>query len=566
MTAKINIAGAAPTQLKWTGLNWPEHEAVVKKLQVRIAKAVKVNRWGKVKALQRLLTSSFSAKVLAVRKVTQNKGKNTPGVDGIIIRTPVEKAKAVSLLKRRDYQPKPLRRVYIKKKNGKLRPISMPTIFDRAMQQLYYLALSPISETTSDTNSYGFRPERSCADAIAQTFNVLGRQDAAQWIMEGDIKGCFDHISHEWMLENICMDKTILEKWLKAGYIETKRLFPTRSGTPQGGIISPCLSNFVLDGIDKLLDKNFGKERSGINFVRYADDFIVTAKTKEMLEERIKPLITCFLKERGLELSEDKTKITHIYDGFDFLGQNVRKYPAGKTGMKILIKPSKDNVKTFLKKMRDVIRNSGSITVADMIKMLNLKIRGWVNYHRSIVAKATFSKVDHEIWIALWRWAIRKHPTKSKSWIMKKYHEQQGLRNYCFYGKEKLSNGTTVQHNLLKATDTPIIRHIKIRKEANIYDPNFVEYYEARKSAKMINSNTGKGTMVALLQRQSYKCVCCGESIYSWSKWMIHLLTNRLKGGDYRISNLCIIHSYCHRVGFANGFVYKLPVISNRSG
>jgi RNA-directed DNA polymerase len=436
MTANINIAGAAPTQLKWTGLKWPEHQAVVKKLQVRIAKAVQENRYGKVKALQRLLTTSFSAKILAVRKITQNKGKNTPGVDGVIAKTPGEKAKLVKQLKRCNYKPKPLRRIYIQKKGGnKVRPISIPTILDRCYQQIYYLALSPISETTSDANSYGFRPERNCADAIEQAFKVLATKRAPCWILEGDIKGCFDNISHEWMLNNICIDKTILKKWLKAGYVETKKLFPTHKGTPQGGIISPCLSNFVLDGMEKLLDDNFGKRRSGINLIRYADDFIITAKTKEILEEGIKPLLMGFLKERGLELSEKKTRITHIDEGFDFLGQNIRKYPESKNKSKLLIKPSKDNVKTFLKNIRSKIHKSRSMTQGVLIGILNPMIRGWTNYHKSVVSKATFSKIEHEIWESLWRWAKRRHPKKGIKMGVQEILHPTGTQKLLFQHK-----------------------------------------------------------------------------------------------------------------------------------
>ena len=566
MNAIRKLACAAPTQLKWTDLNWPAHEAVVKKLQVRIAKAVKERRFGKVKALQRLLTTSFSAKVLAVRKITQNKGKNTPGVDGILVKSPGQKAALVHQLKRRDYHPKPLRRVYIKKKNGKLRPLSIPTIFDRAMQQLHYTAISPISETTSDANSYGFRPERNCADAIEQIFIMLSSRNSASWIMEGDIKGCFDNISHQWMLDNICTDKTILNKWLKAGYIETKRLFPTHQGTPQGGIISPCLSNFVLDGIEKLLDDHFGKRRIGINFVRYADDFIVASKSKELLEQRIKPLLMAFLKERGLELSLEKTKIAHINDGFDFLGQNVRKYPAGKNRMKLLIKPAKDNVKTFQKKIREVIRNSGTMATVALIRRLNPIIRGWANYHRSVVSKATFGKVDSDIWRSLWKWAIRRHPTKPRKWTMKKYFIQNGLRNYCFYAKEKRGKESFVQRNLFRASDLPIIRHVKIRSRANLFEPSYEEYFEARKSAKIKNSKTGFKLIVSLLKKQSNECNCCGEYISTKHHWKIHLLTSRLKGGDYNNNNLCIIHDKCHRNGFELGFVYKLPVTPKRCG
>jgi RNA-directed DNA polymerase len=567
MTANINIAGAAPTQLKWTGLNWSEHNAVVKKLQVRIAKAVQENRYGKVKALQRLLTTSFSAKVLAVKKVTQNKGKNTPGVDGVLARTPSEKTKLVKQLKRRNYKPKPLRRIYIQKKTGnKKRPISIPTIYDRCQQQLHYMALIPISEATSDANSYGFRPERNCADAIAQAYICLGQGSASGWVLEGDIRGCFDNISHEWMLNNICMDKVILKKWLKAGYVETRKLFPTHKGTPQGGIISPCLSNLVLDGMEKMLKDKFGKRRLGINLIRYADDFIATARTKEMLTEKIKPLLTGFLEERGLELSEEKTKITHINEGFDFLGQNIRKYPAGMNRRKLLIKPAKDNVKTFLKNIRNKIRNSGSMTQADLIRTLNPIIRGWVNYHKTVVSKATFSKIDHEIWCALWRWAKRKHQKKGNKWVFRKYFTQQGLRNYCFYAIQKRKKGKAKEYNLVKAADKPIIRHIKIRCKANIFNPEHEEYFEARKSAVMTKSKTGSEMVYALFKKQVYKCVCCGKGISSTHRWIVHRITSRLKGGDYKMSNLCIIHDLCHRLGFKNGFVYKLPVISNRSG
>ncbi len=564
MTASINIAGAAPTQLKWTGIKWPEHEAVVKKLQVRIAKAVKAGRHGKVASLQRLLTTSFSAKVLAVRKVTQNKGKNTPGVDGIIARGNTQKAALVQQLTRRGYQPKPLRRIYIKKKDGKkLRPLSIPTILDRCQQQLHYQSLLPVSETTSDIVSYGFRPERSCADAIEQTFNNLAKRHSAKWILEGDIKGCFDNISHNWMLANISMDKVILRKWLKAGYIETKKLFPTKAGTPQGSIISPCLSNLVLDGMDNLLDEHFGKQRKGINLVRYADDFIITGSTKEILEDRIKPLLREFLKERGLELSDGKTRITHIREGFDFLGQNIRKYPSGKKE-KLLIKPSKDNVKTFLKKIRNHIRNSGMLTQSDLIGLLNPMIRGWANFHKSVVSRTTFEKVDHEIWWCLWKWAKRRHPNKGSKWVMNKYFHTTELKQFCFGSRIKFKDGTIGYFDLTKTTGIAIIRHIKIRNQAELYDPEYEEYFEKRRSAKMMQSKTGKHTIISLLKRQLNKCMCCGADIFMRHNGIVHLTTSRLKGGDYKISNLCMIHYSCHKYGFRSGFVYKLPANSNR--
>jgi len=284
--------------------------------------------------LQRLLTCSFSGKALAVKRVTENQGKRTPGVDGVRWATPAARLKAIGSLHRRGYRPLPLRRVYIPKANGKQRPLGIPTMKDRAMQALYLLALEPVAETNGDPNSYGFRRERSTADALQQCFNALGRGKSASWILEGDIKGCFDHISHDWMLRQVPTDKPVLQKWLKAGYVENRSRFPTEAGTPQGGIISPTLANLTLDGLEPLLAQHFpdAKWKAGkrwtpkVNLVRYADDFIITGDSQELLEQEVRPLVEQFLKDRGLTLSPDKTRITHISEGFDFLGQNLRKY------------------------------------------------------------------------------------------------------------------------------------------------------------------------------------------------------------------------------------------------
>ena len=320
--------------LNWESINWETASAYVRKLQMRIVKAQKEGHISKVKSLQWLLTHSFYAKALAVRRVTSNRGKNTPGVDHELWKTPQAKFNAIAKLNRRGYQPQPFRRVYIPKKNGKMRPLSMPTMTDRAMQTLYKFALEPIAETYADPNSYGFRVGRGTHDAIEQCFTDLNKGKSPEWILEGDIKGCFDHISHEWLMENIPMDTQILGKWLKSGFVETGRIFPTEEGTPQGGAISPTLMNMTLDGLERILRERFPARRKvngetvfdKVNFVRYADDFIVTGTNPEILRNEVMPLIGAFLKERGLQLSEEKTLITHVNDGFDFLGQNVRKY------------------------------------------------------------------------------------------------------------------------------------------------------------------------------------------------------------------------------------------------
>jgi len=403
--ATVQTVGAISSEAaEWFAIDWPSVYRNVRRLQVRIVKAMKKNRWNKVKALQRRLTHSYSGKVLAVRRVTENNGKRTPGVDRIIWKTPEDKTKAVHNLRRREYQPQTLRRVHIPKKSDRnaKRPLGIPTMLDRSQQALHLLALDPVVETTADKNSYGFRQQRSCADAIAQCFITLAPAPGTQWILEGDIKACFDKISHDWLLANVPMDRTILQKWLKSGYMDKHVLHETTEGTPQGGIISPALANCALDGLERLLQEKFpqqkrfkslGGKTASVNFIRYADDFVITSKSKEILEGEVKPLVEQFLQKRGLELSPKKTVITHVEKGFDFLGQNVRRYPNGK----LLIKPSKKNVKTFLGGIRKTIKAALGMSAADLIHKLNPKIRGCANYHRHVVSQRTFVRVDHEI-------------------------------------------------------------------------------------------------------------------------------------------------------------------------
>lgn len=399
----------------WKQINWQKAQAYVKKLQNRIVKAQQEGRHGKVKSLQWLLTHSFYARALAVKRVTENKGNKTAGVDHQLWTTPKQKFDSIFKLKRKNYQPSPLKRIYINKKNGKKRPLSIPTMLDRAIQTLYKFALEPIAEITADPNSYGFRPKRCVQDAIEQCFSDLGKTKSAKWILEGDIKGCFDNISHDWILKNIPLDKKLLKKWLRSGYIETKRLFPTEKGTAQGSPISPTICNMVLDGLERaLLEKYHKTKKQGkayfpkVNFVRYADDFIVTGESKELLEEGVLPIIREFLRERGLELAEDKTVITHVNDGFDFLGCNVKWYKD-----KLLIKPSDKNYKAVITKIRGIIKVNPTLKQSLLIRTLNPIIRGWVNFQKHNVSAKVFERLDYDIWKSLWRWCKRRHPKKS---------------------------------------------------------------------------------------------------------------------------------------------------------
>lgn len=479
------LIGASSARVKtWTVINWRTVEAHVRRLQLRIAKAIKIRCYGRAKSLQWLLTHSFFAKLLAVRRVTQNSGKNTPGVDRIVWRTPTQKMQAVEALKRRGYSPQPLRRIYIPKKSGKLRPLGIPTMTDRSQQALYLLALEPLADILADKNSYGFRPKRSTHDAIEQCFKILVKKHSSQWILEGDIKSCFDKISHDWLIKYVRMDKEILKKWLKAGYVENNTFHRSVEGTPQGGIISPTLANIALDGLEVAIEKIVRREEK-VHLVRYADDFIVTAASKEVLECKVKPVIIDFMKGRGLKLSFEKTKITHIDEGFDFLGFNARKY-----GGKLLIKPAKKEIKSFLDDIRRTVETMRAVKTEDLIKYLNVKIQGWVNYYKHCVAKATFNYIDNSIFWILWRWAKRRHPNRGTSWIRKRYYTNSGLRKWCFYSKMRA--GKEKSHILLTlAQHTKIRRYVKVRAEASPYDPDFKEYFIKREREKMRNRIAG---------------------------------------------------------------------------
>ena len=471
-------AGAPVDDAKrWKSIDWKEARRQVRRLQVRIAKAVKENRWNKVKSLQFLLTHSFYAKLLAVKRVTSNRGKNTPGVDGVLWISARAKWRAACSLRRRGYTPLPLRRIYIPKKNGKKRPLSIPVMKDRAMQALYKLALAPVAETTADRNSYGFREGRSCADATQAAFNALSKPNSATWVLEADIVGCFDNISRDWLLDNIPMDKVVLGKWLEAGYVENGVSYPTRKGAPQGGIISPTLSNMTLDGLEEAV-RSAVPRRNRVNFVRYADDFIITGKSKRLLNTKILPVVEAFLADRGLALSKEKTVITYIRRGFTFLGQTFQKH-----GRTLHITPAKEGVLALIRKVGAIIKKHVGAPMTVLIKKLNESLRGWANYHRHVVSSEAFSRIDTYVYEQLWRMLRKRHSNKSGKWLVKKYWTASG-RDHVFAVRFKTAKGKVKVYQVIRTCAIGIKRHIKIKADANPYDPEYGAYFWNRRNKK----------------------------------------------------------------------------------
>lgn len=462
---------------QWETLNWEQIKYEVNRLQTRIAKAIAKGENSKAKRLQYLLTHSFSAKAYAVKKVTTNKGKNTSGIDKKLWSTHASKMKATLLLNTGKYRAKSLRRVYIDKKGKKKkRPLGIPTMYDRAMQTLYALALEPIAETTGDSVSFGFRKGRSAKDACEQLFCVLARKCSPKWILEGDIKGCFDNINHEWLLDNIPMDKRIMKQFLKSGYIHHGHLFPTEIGSPQGGAISSIYANMTLDGLEKLIQDKYHRNSKGnienhyraktkVNLVRYADDFIITANTKETAIE-IKSLVRDFLQSRGLTLSEEKTLITYIDDGFNFLGWTFKKFKN-----KLIVKPSKESIKNVTKKCSTIILREGKAsTQQDLIRRINQVLNGWSNYHNHVVSSKVFAIINNNVYLLLQRWAKHRHPNKNKWWRLNRYWHAKDIRRWVF---------STNDIELINLKQIKIVRHLKLK----IYKNPFIdkEYFDKRK-------------------------------------------------------------------------------------
>ena len=546
----------------WNEIDWKTVEIAVFKLQKRIFRASQDGNVKLVHRLQRLLTNSYYGKLWAIRKVTQdNQGKKTAGVDGVKSLTPKQRFEMVKKLKLRD-KSKPTRRVWIPKPNGEKRPLGIPTIYERVLQCLVKLALEPEWESCFEGNSYGFRPGRSCHDAIQAIFIAIGQK--AKYVLDADISKCFDKIDHKKLLAKLESYPTLrnqVKAWLKSGVIDDKQLFSTEEGTPQGGVVSPLLANIALHGMELEIKKFArtwkGKKRENeqsVSLIRYADDFVILHKDLDIVL-KCKEIIENWLIDIGLELKSSKTKISHTLNeyngnvGFDFLGFTVQQFHVGKhhsgknsqkklLGFKTIIKPSKQKIRQHIKKLGEVIKEHKSAPQAALIKKLNPIIKGWSNYYSSVCSKEEFSYCDNILYQQLKRWAERRHPNKSKTWVANKYWHNDGDRNWAFGVRYKESNNF---FGLEEHSKTPIVRHVKVKGEVSIFDGNLT-YWSSR-----MGVHPEVSTRVAtLLKKQKGKCPHCGLTFRDGDKLEVDHIIPKSQKGKNSYDNLQLLHRHCH--------------------
>src|SRR4028118_2294329 len=548
------------TTVEWNQVNWRKLERKVYKLQKRIFRA---SSRGDVKALRRLqktLMKSWAARVLAVRRVTQdNTGKKTAGVDGIKSLSPAARLKLVNNLKL-GTKVSPTRRVWIPKPGTEeKRPLGVPTIKDRALQALVKLALEPEWEARFEPNSYGFRPGRSCLDAIEAIFSAIRLKP--KFVLDADIAKCFDRIDQEALLRKLNTFPTIrrqVRAWLKAGVMDGKQLFPTSEGTPQGGARSPLLANIALHGMEERIKQyaetlptrsGWGKRdnRSSLNLIRYADDFVILHENITVVE-RCREIISEWLNGMGLELKPSKTRLAHTLiqceqekPGFDFLGFTIQQFPVGKyhskQGFKTIITPSKKKQKVHYDQIASVIEAHKSAPQAALINHLTPIIRGWAKYYATVVSKDTYSDIDDLTYQKLRAWAKRRHPRKNGEWVTRRYWHSIGGDNWVFATRKEGEKPL----RLLNHADTPIVRHVKVKGESSPYDGNLVYW-----STRMGNNPEMPSKVSKLLKQQQGKCAHCKLHFREGDVMEVDHKIPKSKGGKDSYDNWQLLHRHCH--------------------
>ncbi|BAZ44326.1 RNA-directed DNA polymerase [Chondrocystis sp. NIES-4102] len=548
--------------VEWNNINWRKIQKVVFKLQKRIYKAYVDGDVKKGRRLQKTLVRSYYNRLLSVRKVTQdNQGKKTAGVDRIKSLNPQQRMELAHNLKLGN-KSKPIRRVWIPKPGkDEKRPLGIPVMRDRAIQALAKAALEPEWEAKFEPNSYGFRPGRSAHDAIGAIFNQI--RSKPKFILDADISKCFDKINHQKLLNKLNsfpIMRRQMRAWLRADIIDFQehQRNSNHQGTPQGGVISPLLANIALHGMEELMKKfastwKGGKKKNtnSLSLIRFADDFVIIHEDLKVIKE-CQNIISNWLTELDLEIHPNKTKIVHTLHehdgnkpGFNFLGFNIRQFPVGKyqsgkdtkgkiLGMKTLIKPSNESIISHYKDIAEIIGRYNSAPQSALISKLNPIIRGWSNYYKTVCSKKTYSKLGNLIFLRLWRWAVRRHPNKKKTWIVNKYWKTVGGNNWVFGLKEGIT--------LIKYSDTAIKRHAKVKGEASPYNGNTLYWAKRKGSHPELKSSVAR-----LLKQQNGKCSWCKLTFQEEDIIEIDHIKPKAMGGNVK-DNLQLLHRHCHDV------------------
>jgi RNA-directed DNA polymerase len=553
--------------LDWDAIDWRAVEDDVRRLRQRIFTATQAGDLRKVRNLQRLMLRSRANALLSVRRVTEiNAGRATAGVDGKVVLLPQIKTELAGWAQRHwaAWTPRPVKRVFIPKANGKLRGLGIPVIVDRCLQALTTAALEPEWEARFESRSYGFRPGRGCQDAIQSAYvTARGATCRRTWVLDADLAAAFDNIDHDHVLRQLggFPARKLVARWLKAGVVEGDQFASTERGSPQGGVISPLLMNVALHGMEQAAGvrylttgANAGTAVAGAPVViRYADDLLAFCHSVEQAEQ-VKARLAQWLAPRGLAFNEDKTRVVHLDRGVDFLGFNIRRYRG-----KLLIKPSDAALKRIRQRLSAEMRALRGANAQAVLQQLNPIIRGWSAYYRHVVSSRAFNELDYHVWKLAYKWAKYRHPRKSKRWITARYFGafNTSRRDHWVFGDRDTGA------YLVKFVWTKIVRHTLVKGWASPDDPTLADYWtDRRRKGRPPLGRVG----LRLLLTQHGRCPLCGglllhadhepQTPREWEQWLTTVrkatrkqaitVHQRVGTPDER-ATLHLVHTHCRR-------------------